>query len=250
MLTIEILQDTFAKQSTAPAATLPKDKIHLLEAGQSFKAVACKPKNATHTSVTFADRLAGYQTWLLYNGHIKVGGNSYLPSADLVLPVPYFSQRDNQEEWWRTCNSSSCAMVAEYLKPGSCKGSDDWYFRNCVRPEGDTTDHAAQTRALRRIGIRSSFRYDLDYADLDRELDNKRPVVIGVLHKGPIDAPSGGHMVVVIGKYADGYICHDPWGYGFAYTGTNGKSVRYPLRSLDGRWLADGPRSGWGRTFS
>jgi hypothetical protein len=245
MLTITITQDTFAKQSTAAANTLPSDKIHYLESASQLKAVACQAKGGAHSTVTFAEKVEGYQSWILFNGHFRVEG---LPQS--ALSVPYFSQRDNVVEWWRTCNTSSCAMVAEYLKPGSCKGSDDWYFAHCVTKEGDSTDHAAQTRALQRIGIKSSFHYNLDYGDLDRELDRKHPVVIGVLHKGTISSPYGGHMIVVIGRYAEGYICHDPWGYGFGYTDTNGKAVKYPYRSLDGRWLADGKRSGWGRVFN
>ena len=140
-------------------------------------------------------------------------------------------------------------MVAEYLKPGCIKGSDDYYFINHFRPNWDSTDHSAQTKALKELGIDSGFSYNLDYEDLDKELAENHPVVIGVLHKGSIHQPSGGHMIVVIGKYESGYICHDPWGRGFDYANHNGRSVRYPYQSLNARWLADGAGTGWGRVF-
>jgi hypothetical protein len=38
----------------------------------------------------------------------------------IKLPVPYFSQLDNKEEAERTCNTSSCAMVAKFLGANIC----------------------------------------------------------------------------------------------------------------------------------
>jgi hypothetical protein len=168
---------------------------------------------------------------------------------DILLNVPYFSQRDNAQEWWRTCNTSSCAMCAEAIRPGCLGGSDDRYFE-IVQCYGDTTDHEAQTQALESIGIQSKFRYDLDYTDLDRELERKRPIVIGVYHKGTIQQPAGGHMIVVVGRSSEGYLCHDPWGEGFDYSNENGEQVLYPKSpSLDARWLTNQPGTGWGRVF-
>ncbi|MGL5082461.1 MAG: C39 family peptidase [Microcoleaceae cyanobacterium] len=173
------------------------------------------------------------------------------------LSVPFYSQRDNAIQWWRTCNTSSCAMVAEYLKPGCIDNSDDEYFR-LVKQYGDTTDHQAHTAALNEIGIKSSFWTNLDYQDLDKQLEKGHPVVIGVAHRGAVEAPQGGHMIVVIGKYKKlgtekiGYICHDPWGEGFGAhynLGLSGERVTYPKSSLDNRWLCEGNGSGWGRIF-
>ena len=39
--------------------------------------------------------------------------------SPLLLPVPYFSQRDSATgQGDRMCFSSTCAMAAEFLKPG------------------------------------------------------------------------------------------------------------------------------------
>jgi hypothetical protein len=171
-----------------------------------------------------------------------------------ILEVPFYPQTDNYRDANRTCNSSSCAMCLEYFKPGTLKGSkgDDSYVQK-VFSVGDTTDHTVQTRVLETYGIKSRFSYNLNFADLDRELAAGRPVVIGILHRGPLSNPTGGHMVVVIGKSPDGasYICNDPYGsLNDGYTGavSNGKGVVYKRSDLSRRWCPSG-NDGWGRIF-
>jgi GH24 family phage-related lysozyme (muramidase) len=172
-----------------------------------------------------------------------------------ILNVPFYPQTDNYRDANRTCNSSSCAMVLEYLKPGTLKGpkGDDEYLRK-VFAIGDTTDHVVQTRVLASYGVKSFFSYSLGFDDLDRELAAKRPVVIGILHRGPLSAPTGGHMLVVIGRTAAGdYVVNDPYGsLNDGYTGavSNGRGAVYARSVLQRRWLPDGPKRGWGRIFA
>jgi uncharacterized protein YvpB len=170
-----------------------------------------------------------------------------------ILDVPYFPQTDNYTDADRTCNSSSCAMCLEYFKPGTLQGAkgDDAYVRK-VFAIGDTTDHLVQTKVLASYGIKSHFSYGLSFADLDRELSAGRPVVIGILHRGSLSAPTGGHMVVVIGKTPAGdYVVNDPYGsLNDGYTGavTNGKGAVYKRSELARRWCPGGT-DGWGRIF-
>ena len=177
------------------------------------------------------------------------------PDKVIALPVPYYPQTDNYTQPERTCNSSSCAMCLEYFRPGTLQGSkgDDAYIRE-VFAVGDTTDHSVQTKVLNEYGVESEFHYSLSFENLDHELENKRPVVIGILHRGTLQNPTGGHMLVVIGKTAEGdYICHDPYGDlndGYTTNVYNGQSVVYRRNVLESRWTPDGPTSGWGRIFS
>ena len=172
-----------------------------------------------------------------------------------ILNVPFYPQTDNYRDPQRTCNSSACAMCLEYFKPGTLKGAqgDNAYIQK-VFAIGDTTDHAVQTKVLSGYGVDSKFSYSLSFADLDRELDNNRPVVIGILHRGSLSSPTGGHMVVVIGKTGKGdYVVNDPYGsLNDNYTGpvSNGKGAVYSRYILEKRWTPDGPTSGWGRVFS
>jgi hypothetical protein len=173
-----------------------------------------------------------------------------------LLNVPYYPQTDNYAQPDRTCNSSACAMCLEFLKPGTLIGAkgDDAYLKKVIAV-GDTTDHAVQTKVLSSYGIKSDFRYNLGFADLDRELSAGRPVVIGILHRGTLSSPTGGHMLVVIGKSPDGksYICNDPYGdlmTGYTTPVTNGKGAKYPVEVLKYRWLEKGKdKTGWGRIF-
>lgn len=174
-------------------------------------------------------------------------------NRELRLNVPFYQQTDNRYEPHRTCNTSSCAMVARFL--GAKISSDDAYYQ-IVRKYGDTTDHGAQTRALAEIGIKSSWHTNLDYDDLDRSLEAGLPIVIGILHRGTLHSPTGGHMIVVIGRTAKlDYICHDPYGSlldpngGYSGSAENGRGIVYPRFVLNRRWLVEGEQSGWGRLF-
>jgi len=170
-----------------------------------------------------------------------------------ILEVPFYPQTDNYRDANRTCNSSSCAMCLEFFKPGTLKGSkgDDAYVQK-VFAIGDTTDHLVQTKVLASYGIKSNFSYTLSFADLDRELAAGRPVVIGILHRGSLSNPTGGHMVVVIGKTPAGdYVVNDPYGsLNDGYTGavTNGRGAVYKRSDLSRRWCPGG-KDGWGRIF-
>ena len=173
------------------------------------------------------------------------------PPVPSVLPVPFFPQTDNYRDAQRTCNSSACAMALEYFKPGTLPGpkGDDAYVRK-VFAIGDSTDHSVQTKVLKDFGIDSRFEYNLNFAELDRQLAAGRPVVIGFYHRGPLSAPTGGHMAVVIGKKGEDYVVNDPmvsqrWLY---WTVTNGKGAVYKRSELAKRWCPKGS-DGWGRIF-
>ena len=179
------------------------------------------------------------------------------PKSDIRLEVPYYPQTDNYTNAERTCNSSACAMCLEYFKPGTLKGAkgDDAYIQK-VFAIGDTTDHSVQTQVLANYGIQSNFSYNLSFADLDKSLSAGKPVVIGILHRGSLSNPSGGHMVCLIGKTEDGnsYVVNDSYGNlndGYTTDVYNGKSARYSKEVLKYRWLEGGKdNTGWGRTFT
>ncbi|WP_019500817.1 C39 family peptidase [Pseudanabaena sp. PCC 6802] len=167
-----------------------------------------------------------------------------------VLGVPFYPQTDNYTMPDRTCNSSSCAMAAKFL--GANISGDDEYLAK-VLEYGDTVSHEAQTLALKFYGLESIWRTDLGFTDIDTQLAHGKPVPIAILHRGTEEAPTGGHVICVIGRHEDGaYVCHDPYGDlkdGYLSAVENGRSVVYSRKIFKSRWLPEGFRSGWGRIF-
>ena len=177
------------------------------------------------------------------------------PKSEGVLNISWFPQTDNFVLPDSTCNSSACAMCLAFLKPGTLKGAqgDDAYLEK-VLSLGNSTDHSVQTKVLQSYGLSSVFSYNLNFSDLDAELAAGRPIVLGILHRGPESSPTGsGHMICCIGKNDKGdYVCRDPYGSlldGYSGPVSNGRQVVYSKKMLEKRWTVDGPGSGWGRTF-
>jgi hypothetical protein len=216
------------------------------------------PKNPKHVAAVeeLEKELGSKLAYVLEDdaNWVRIFRTKLEPVIPGILNVPYFPQTDNYRDANRTCNSSSCAMCLEFLKPGTLKGAkgDDAYIQK-VFAIGDTTNHDVQTRVLKDYGVNSEFRYNLGFADLDRELAAGRPVAIGILHRGSLSAPTGGHICVVIGKKGEDYVVNDPYGsLNDGYTGavTNGKGAVYKKSDLMYRWLTKGKdKTGWGRIF-
>ena len=194
--------------------------------------------------------------WWFFPPHFKIindpAGSEPIPAKpkDIILNVPYYSQRDNQKDPMRTCFSSSCAMLLKTLKPNSIK-SDDQYI-STVFKYGDTTSPSAQISALEDYGVSASFRQDGSWQDIEELLQRGIPVPIGILHKGPVSNPSGGgHWLTVIGITADkkALYVNDPFGdldlIRGTYAGTNGAKLKYSKQNLAPRWLVESPTSGW-----
>jgi hypothetical protein len=179
-------------------------------------------------------------------------------SGALVLPVPYFCQRDSATgEGLRMCFSSTCAMAAAYLRPGCLAGSgqpDDQYLR-LVRQFGDTTEAHAQVQALRVLGIEAELRTDGRPEQLLAQLQLGIPIPVGWLHHGPVDeSRGGGHWSLVIGwdPEREAVWMHDPNGeallIGGGYVSTaigSGRKLRYSIKNWGRRWMVEGPGSGW-----
>ena len=169
------------------------------------------------------------------------------------LPVPWFAQMDSADRGQaaRMCFSSSCAMLLEYLKPGTLAGpnGDDQYLKR-VQTYGDTTDAKAQIRALSLFGVRAKFTQSARWADIERQITNGIPVPCGFLHRGPVSNPGGGgHWLIVVGFTQTHLIVHDPFGEADLVNGTTlggvARFMRYSRQNFGPRWMAEGPGSGW-----
>lgn len=243
----KILRTTIAKQSTELAKNLAPQFKTELQPG-SYDILRWTYSANGHLKVTFPQPVAGYQTWLIWSDDIECDGEK----RNIHLKVPYYSQRDNLVAASVICSTSTHAMILNFLKRGSV-ASDDEYFQKYIQTSENSANWDIHTVAYRQFGIESVYRQNLDYEDLYRSLELGLPVAIGVLHKGSISAPAGGHVLAIVGvdEANNIFYANDPWGEGFDYTNTNGEGVQYPTNpSLDHRWLADGANSGWGRLIT
>lgn len=168
------------------------------------------------------------------------------------LQVPWYAQLDSAtDQGRRMCFSSSCAMLLEYLKPGTLSGSngDDQYLKR-VQTFGDTTDSGAQIRALASYGIKATFTRMATWGLLEQQIKAGVPVPCGYLHRGHVSAPrGGGHWLCVVGINANAVIVHDPLGEADLVTGgTTSKPARfisYSRKNFGPRWMVEGPGTGW-----
>jgi lysozyme len=245
---------------------LKKEPLQSFELSETSKVVV--PKGRSYTAINTVDEGShikvtldsGAGTWYIYKPHwdIKVPGQMETNGQVIKLDCPYYTQLDSTtNQGARMCFSSTCAMAAEFLKPGCLggnRGADDRYLTKYVFKYGDTTSNVAQTRALSELGIVAVFRNNLSRQDVVDRLSEGIPVPVGYLHKGPISSPSGGgHWSLIVGIDLENsqYIVHDPWGecdlVGGGMMGSqNGAFLRYSFKNFERRWMVEGNRTGWG----
>jgi hypothetical protein len=169
------------------------------------------------------------------------------------LQVPWYAQMDSTDraQAARMCFSSSCAMLLQYLKPGTLSGpnGDDQYLKR-VLTYGDTTDAKAQVRALSSFGVKARFTQAGNWADIERQINAGIPVPCGFLHRGPVSAPSGGgHWLIVVGFTQTHLIVHDPFGEADLVAGKTlggvARFARYSRQNFGLRWMVEGAGTGW-----
>ncbi len=169
---------------------------------------------------------------------------------------PFFSQVDPTDgpEGWRQCQTSSIAMALRFLRVPGIK--DDTDYLRIVRQFGDTTVQETHRKALAKLGVRARFTKRCTVAQAQAEIKAGLPVVCGVLHHGPVSAPSGGGHYVTLHGFDGGprpaWHVHDPYGEldlvngGWArQEGGAGRDQRYSFKNFNPRWDAGGEQWTW-----
>ncbi|MGF1521995.1 MAG: C39 family peptidase [Leptolyngbyaceae cyanobacterium] len=205
-----------------------------------------------------------------YAPHIKIegepekpagGGIGKLDTTKLIkLNVPYFMQLNNDPTvfgpGWRQCNTTSNAMLADYLLAGklseaaTAKGypEPESLYMRIVKKYGDTIDHVAQTKALEELGIESYFSYTLSPGDILLSLSYGIPAVVGFAYKG------SGHICCIAGHdpVKKNYLVHDPYGVRHGSSdsydiGTPAAFDPYSYDVMQQIYWDMGGEAGWGR---
>ncbi len=182
----------------------------------------------------------------------------------IILNVPHYDQNDNCTHYFgngnRQCCMTSNAMALNFilielgLKSLSQLAKDNGYpegesyYGEILNRYGDTTDHNANTLALREFGIESYFSTTLDINFLIASLKKRLPIPVGFHYKG------SGHIGVVVGLDGD-FIVNDPYGkragandWYNTIGGYSGKNDRYSIGLMREVWeRAD---DGYGRVYT
>jgi Peptidase_C39 like family len=154
----------------------------------------------------------------------RLDGYAIKKPANLNTPTTYYSQRDNYTMPGRTCNSSANAMYLNWLllATGRSKlGGDDGYLKRLLSI-GDSPDHSAQTQCLKGYGFSTQWNESGDEdSERDGNIDAIKqllvggiPVVVNIAHRGDIEAPTGGHVIMLAGylKSSKEFLAQDPYG--------------------------------------
>lgn len=253
MLAVKTIQDTIFKIKPEQSSSLGDHDKYPVPGGE-VREIGWYQDIGTHCLFELKQKHRGRHNWCAFEKHIQIIQDGkvledYSRQPSFSQVPPFFHQLDNIRDPHRTCNCSSTAMALKMI--GVDIASDDELVELVFR-HGDTTDHANVDWVVQHYyKIKSQFRYDMTFEDLDDELAAGKPVVLGILHKGGIANPYGGHLICCFAKEGPSYVCHDPYGSLLnAYTGpvSDGKAVRYPDWQLQKRWCPAG-NDGWGRVF-
>jgi hypothetical protein len=160
-------------------------------------------------------------------------------------------QTDNGPEGWRQCQTSAIAM--ELAGQGVRGINDDLDYLKIVNRYGDTTEQRSHTLALKALGVPATFSKLWGPTTIKSVIGQGKGFVAGLLHHGPVSAPTGGGHYILINGYTDTHwICQDPFGelnlVGGGWSSQakgSGKNVRYSFKNLNPRWDHGGERWGW-----
>jgi len=255
-MTIQANVNTIFKKYPKDARSLTvADKLNIA-IGQAFQIDKIIPDRDQHSRVIFTNSVQGWKEAYIYQPHWTLPTN-----ANILLTVPYFSQLDNDSgQGGRECCGTSNAMMLNFLlakarvpsltEQAKGKGIEpETIYFDVLSKYGDTTNHYANTQALREFGIESYWATNLSFKELLKSLKAGIPLVIGLHYK------SWGHIVTAIGYRFDrnAAIVHDPYGAraGDSDTwavigGDSGKADIYSDRVLQSLWCS-GRADGWGR---
>lgn len=266
--------NTFLKSKVLGSQDLKASEKIFVPKGHVFYVTRCAPASNQHIFLELASPLTSMdgktriQKVYAYDPHVKVEGEPnekplgtrFDPARLIKLDVPYFMQLDNDPTvfgpGWRQCNTTSNAMLADYLLKGklsetakakSYSEPESLYMRLVAR-YGDTIDHVAQTKALKDLGIDSYFSRSLSPQDLMLSLSHGIPVVVGFAYKG------SGHICCVAGHdpARKVYLVHDPYGIRHGASDSYDVGARadfdpYSYATMQQIYWDMGGEAGWGR---
>jgi uncharacterized protein YvpB len=247
--TLKVLNNTVLKQQPIPSNQIsdPNQK-QTLAAGTEIPIHSYRYDAGTdHYKIAFlSTSFKGKNTWFVHNDQdieilkdgVKV--DPRLLPVKVKLNVQWFSQLDNFHEPYGTCNVTSVAMCLEYFGIKSQYPNqqlEDELFLYCQDQGYDRHSPEDLAQLVRDYGCQDDFQYKAKWQDVKTWLSKGYPAIVHGYF-----TPSG-HIIVITGFNAQGWIVNDPYGEWFdsGYdTNASGAGLIYSYEMMD---LRCGPNS-------
>lgn len=233
-LIFEAITETFLKKERLDSTQLGPHQLVPVETGRQWKIERVLQENGHSRQVRLA---YGAGDWWIYSPHWKEVATPLLVSssdqttelgAELSaittendLDVPYRSQLDNVENPHGSCNVTSVAMCLLYLGMSERDGVqlEDQLYRK-MEQLGKSRHSPYDLKFLIETypGYKDIFRENGSFKDIRTSIDAGNPVIIhGYFTRF-------GHIVVVRGYDANGFLVNDPYGEWFRTGYDNSRS--------------------------
>lgn len=148
--------------------------------------------------------------------------------TEVMLPIPYLSQLNNEQNPHGSCNVTCVAMCLAYFghRPINSQGLqlEDELYRYCL--ENRLSRHSPHDLAklLQIYGRQDIFEEKAKWADVKQWLIKGNPCIVhGWFTRS-------GHIITIVGFNSKGWIVHDPYGEWFSWgydTSVSGKYLTY-----------------------
>lgn len=262
---LKTLQNTVFKLEPVQASDLPADKKEEITAGQLFDLHSYKAEGK-HIKVAFENvQFKGRNTWYAFADHVRLVTSQEdvvatqqqlspptpgeLPRQYRVKDFPYFAQTDNRYNPSGSCNVTSVAMCLSYFgaKPTREAQLEDEYYDFLIEQRRSRHDPYDLKWLVEQKGYKDDFRETASVEDVKKWIAQDKPVIVhGYFTRF-------GHIIVLVGYNAEGFIVHDPygeyWDSGYDmntdWAPTKGKGLVYSYSLIERTCSPEGPGNMW-----
>ncbi len=192
---------------------------------------------ATAATVGAAAAMTGNPAVAVVAGATAVAASATAAIAlpqKVELPVPYFSQLNNEQNPHGSCNVTSVAMCLVYLgyKLASNRREqlEDELYRYCLNNGLSRHSPTDLAKLIQIYGYKDDFQPDAKWGDVKKWLNAGKPCIVhGWFSRS-------GHIIVITGYNEKGWIVNDPYGewYDWGYdTSVTGKGLTYSYGMME-----------------
>jgi peptidoglycan hydrolase-like protein with peptidoglycan-binding domain len=246
-LSIQAITKTIFKTVPLQSSLLTANEQFPVEIGQNFTLANYERGHRGHYRITLQDAIRGNRVWYAFEEHVQViEGNRTLtqpqqPASSVRLNVPFKSQLDNYYNPQGACNVTSIAMCLRYLGvpryDNRYRQFEDELYRWCLDRGYSRHNPEHLARVVRDYKRKDEFTYWGTIERCQTHLRGGNPCVIHGYFT------SFGHIIVLVGFDANGFIVHDPYGEWFPNgyrTDKSGAFLHYSYNLIRRTCIPDG----------